>query len=195
MKNFLVITLLFTSIIFLNSCNKEISEPEQKADGSDVVYLKIDDQEEYLLENKNKRLHKKTAGIFPDHESEVVRFSEFTVNNRTMSNFSIYIAPFYPKKADFQKASIVLRFDKQTQELDTAYLRENLKKTWDSVINFDINAGEYKSYYIDSIIDYKIIKWDQENKILTFSANCTYSRSPLSTPSNPKIYFYLDIKY
>ena len=73
--------------------------------------------------------------------------------------------------------------------------REFLKKTWSSVVNFDVNSDGYKSYYIDSIIDYKIVKWDIEKQILTFWANCTYSRSPYITPTNPKIYFYFDLNY
>jgi hypothetical protein len=195
MKNFPLIDLLFISSFIFNACSKEISEPEQKADGSDVMYLRVDDKEEYLLDSRNKRLHKNTAGKFTDFDSDVIRYSEFEINNRVVSNFSIYIIPYDLKKASFQKASITLRFDKQTQQLDTAYLREFLKKTWSSVVNFDVNSDGYKSYYIDSIIDYKIVKWDIEKQILTFWANCTYSRSPYTTPTNPKIYFYFDLNY
>jgi hypothetical protein len=195
MKNFPLISLLFISIIFLNSCNKEIAEPAQNADGRDVIYLRIDDKDEFLLEARNKRLHKKTAGKFSDFDKEVIRYAEFEVNNSTVSNFSIYIVPFNGKKAAFQKASITLRFDKQTQQLDTAYLRASLKKNWSSVVSFDVQSDEYKSFYIDTVLDYKLLKWDTEKKIISFSANCTYSRSPLTTPSNPKIYFYFDLNY
>jgi hypothetical protein len=195
MKNFPLIVLILISVIVLNACNKEISAPEQNANGSNVMYIKVDDKEEFLLESRNKRLHKKTAGKFSDYDSEVIRHSEFIVNNRTMSNFSIYIAPYYPQKAAFQKASIIIRFDKLTQQLDTAYLNKNLKKTWSSVINFSTLTNVYKSYYIDSIIDYKLLKWDIEKKTISFWANCSYSRDTQPTPMNPRIYFYFDLTY
>lgn len=195
MKNFLFIASLFISVIAFNSCKKEISEPEQKADGSNVIYLKIDDQEEFLLDSRNKRLHKKTAGKFDDYDNQIVKYYEYTINNKVVTEFSIYLIPFNYKKAELQKASIVLRFDKQTQLLDTSFLRAYLKETANSVINFHVNKNEYKEYYVNSILDYKLIKLDTENKIFTFSANCTYSRKPLVTPTNPKIYFYIDIKY
>lgn len=194
MKNFPLITLLFISSIVFNSCNKNISEPEHKANGSNVVYLKIDDNEEYLLEDRNKRLHKKTAGKFEEDDKDAVKYSEYALNNREFSNFSIGILPF-DDKAKLRQASITLRIDKLTQELDTAFLREYLNKTWSSKISFEVKTDESKAYYIDSIIDYKVIKWDRENNIFTFSANCSYSNSPKSTPANPRIYFYIDIKY
>jgi hypothetical protein len=195
MKNFPLIAMLFISSFIINACSKEISEPEQKANGSDVMYLKVDDKEEYLLDSRSKRLHKNTAGKFTDFDKDVIRYSEFNINNRVVSNFQIYIVPYHPQKAFFQKASITLRFDKQTQQLDTAHLRDNLTKTWSSGINFDVKTDEFRSYYIDSIIDYKIVRWDIEKRILTFWANCTYSRSPKTTPLNPKIYFYFDLNY
>jgi hypothetical protein len=195
MKNFPLIALLFVSTFVIISCNKDITEPEHKADGSNVVYLKIDDNEEYLLDSRNKRLHKKTAAKFDNDDNDVVWYSEFNMNGREFAYFSMTFKPFNIKKSDFRKASISLRIDKQTQLLDTAFLRENLTEIYNSAINFTTDKDEYKSYYIDSIIDYKIIKWDQEKKILTFSANCTYSRSPKETPANPRIYFYFDIAY
>jgi hypothetical protein len=195
MKNFTLIAMIFISSVIFNGCSKEISEPDQKADGSDVMYLRVDDKEEYLLDSRNKRLHKNTAGKFTDFDSDVIRYSEFKINNRTYSYFSMYFIPYNYEKAEFNKASISLRIDKETQLLDTVFLREELSKTWGSAINFDVRSDEFKSYYVDSILDYKIIKWDQENKIFTFSANCTYIRSPKTTPSNPKVYFYLDVKY
>lgn len=193
MKNFPLITALFISSMMFNSCNKEISEPEHKADGSNVVYLKIDDKEEFLLKEGNRRIKRKNTAAFNDESN--ISYSEYKSNNITFSDFSLSFRPFNYKKSEFQTATIRLRIDKQTQVLDTAFLRNNLKKTWSSAINFSVNSDEFKEYFIDSILDYKIIKWDQGNQILTFSANCTYSRSPKTTPQNPKIYFYFDIKY
>jgi hypothetical protein len=195
MKNFSLITLLFISSFIFNSCNKDIKEPEHKADGSNVVYLKIDDKDEFLLDSRNKRLHKKTAARFDEDDNDIVRFSEFTINGREYAQYTMYFTPFNSKKAEFQKASIILRIDKQTQLLDTAFLRETLTDARNTVISFATKKDEYKSYFIDSIIDYKIIKWDTEKKIFTFSANCTYSHSPKETPANPRIYFYFDIAY
>ena len=153
MKNFPLIFLLLLSAFVLNSCNKEISEPEHKADGSNVVYLKIDDKDEFLLDSRNKRLHRKTAAKFDEVDNDVVSYSEFTINNREYAQFSMYFAPFNKKKAEFREASIVLRIDKQTQLLDTAFLRENLKDTRASAINFTVKKNDYKICYIDSIID------------------------------------------
>jgi hypothetical protein len=194
MKNFPLILLLFLSVVLFNSCKKEINEPKHKANGADVMYLKVDDQEQFLLDGKNRRLHKKTAAKFNDFNDDVIRFSELTVNNKLVVDFSIYIIP-YNTKANFKIASLKLRFDKQTQELDTAFLRQNLNKNSSSVIYFSTESNEYKSYYIDSIIDYKLLKWDTEKKTISFWANCTYSRDVKPTPLNPKIYFYFDLNY
>jgi hypothetical protein len=195
MKKFPLISILLVFSIVFNACNKDITAPEQSADGSDVVYLKIDDKEEFLLESKNKRLHKKTAGKFDDYDNSIVKYSESTVNNRELAFFDINIEPFNSDKAAFKRASIWLQFDKNTLELDTAFLRKYLSITKGSFINFTTEKEEYKEYYIDSILDYKIVKWDPNNKTFTFWANCTYSHSPKATPSNPRIYFYFDLKY
>ncbi|HRG59450.1 MAG TPA: hypothetical protein PK323_10875 [Bacteroidia bacterium] len=194
MKNFPLIAQLIIFSLVLYSCGKDISEPKHKANGSNVVYLKVDDNKEYLLEDRNRRLHKRTAGKFEDDNKDAVWYSEYTMNNREFEHIWIGIFPF-DRKANFREAGITLRIDKQTQEIDTTFLREHLKKTWDSKISFEAYDGEYKAYYIDSIIDYKIIKWDKVKHIFTFSANCTYSHSPKYTPPNPRIYFYVDIKY
>lgn len=196
MKNFPLIAQLIIFSLVLYSCGKDISEPKHKANGSNVVYLKVDDKEEYLLEDRNRRLHKRTAGKFEEDNKDAVWYSEYTMNNRELSGFSIGILPYSYEKAAFKEAGISLQIDRQTQELDTAFLREHLKKTWDTKISFEVQSNDgFKAYFIDSIIDYKIIKWDKENHIFTFSANCTYSHSPKYTPPNPRIYFYIDLKY
>lgn len=195
MKNFPLIALLFICSILFYSCNKDITEPEHKADGSNVVYLKTDDNEEFLLDSRNKRLHKKTAGKFDDYDNAIVRFDEFLINNQEIVNFSIFIEPYHLDKAEFKNATIIIRFNKNTLELDTAFLRKYLSDAGDSFIRFETEKDEYKSFYVDSILDYKIVKWDPVNKIFSMWANCTYGRFPKPTPTNPKIYFYLDLKY
>lgn len=195
MKNFPLIIALFISSILIISCNKEISEPEHKADGSNVVYLKIDDKEEYILDARNKRLHRKTAGKFDDYDNTIVRYSEFDVNGRKVDYYSMWFEPYNTKKAELELAAMILQFDKQKQALDTAFLNQHLTMDEGSYIKFRIKDDYDRNYYINSIIDYKVIRLDTENKILTFSANCTYSRFPFTTPTNPRIYFYIDVKY
>jgi hypothetical protein len=195
MKRFLLFFSLLLTMLCLTQCSKEVEEPKQKVDGSDVVYLRVDDKEEFLLDSRSKLLHKRTAAKFDDYDNSIVSYDESNINNRVISDFSIYIVPYNAKKAEFKKASLIIRFDKETQALDTAFLRKNLSNNKSSIINFATKKEEYKEYYVDSIIDFKLLKWDLEKQTISFSANCTYSRSPVVTPQNPKIYFYFDLKY
>lgn len=196
MKNYILIGIAILCLFLFSNCNKDITEPEHKANGSNVVYLRVDDKEEFLLENKNKRLHKKTAGKFDEDDDDIVKYDEYIDYNtkREVIDFSIYILP-HNVKANLKKAALILRFNKQTQAIDTAFFREYLDTSGHSVVKFHAVTDEYREYNIDSIIDYKIIKLDTEKKIFTFSANCSYSNFPKVTPKNPRLYFYLDLKY
>lgn len=196
MKNFPLITLLFMSTVIFNSCNKEISEPKQKAKGCNVVYLKVDDQEEFMLDARSKLFHKNTASDLD--KGKDIKFGDAKINNKLVSQFKI---PFQRKdqKADFEWGTVNLEFDKGTEILDTAFLNNNIGNFSGTAIQFKVAGENPRQFYIDSIIDYKVIKWDQDEKTFTFSANATYTLYPYSTPlnanPNPKIYFYLDIKY
>lgn len=193
MKNFPLITLLFMSIIFLNSCSKEISEPEHKAKGCNVVYIRVNETEEFLLDGRSKLLHKNTASDLD--ENEEVRYAEVNGNNnKLVSSFDI---PFQrkDKKADFEYGRIKLEFDIASQQLDTSFLRKNITKDHNSFIHFSVIGDNPREFFVDSILDYKIIKWDKKEKTFTFEANATYGLYPTGTPANPKIYFYLDVKY
>ena len=72
MKNFPLIAMLFISSFIFNACSKDISEPEHKADGSNVIYLKVDDSEEFLLDSRSKLFHKNTASNIDDPEESSV---------------------------------------------------------------------------------------------------------------------------
>jgi hypothetical protein len=193
MKNFPLIILFFTSIILLNACSKEISAPEQKAKGCNVVYIKVNDTEEFLLDGRSKLLHKKTASNLD--ENNQMRYAEvYGNNNKLVSDFDISFIR-KDKKADFEYGRIKLQFDPETQVLDTSFLRKSITKDHNSFINFSVIGDNPRVFYVDSILDYKIIKWDKEDKIFTFEANATYAFYPSGTPPNPKIYFYVDIKY
>jgi len=193
MKKALLMSSLLLTVLCFSNCNKEIDEPKQKADGRNLIYLKIDNNEEYLLDSRSKFFHKKTASNLDKDGS--INYSEYTINNKVVSEFYIGFNPLKYKKANFEGGSIRLRFDKETQVLDTAFLNNWPTKNYNKAIYFDVRTDEYKQYIIDSILDFKIIKWDKEKEILTFSANCTYSLSPKTTPPNPQIYFYFDISY
>jgi len=193
MKNFLVITLLFTSIIFLNSCSKEISQPEQKAKGCNVVYIKVNDSEEFLLNSKSKLFNKHTASDLD--QDKQIRYAElYGNNNKLVSSFDI---PFQrkDKKADFEYGRIKLEFDPETQILDSSFLRKSITKDYNSFIRFSVIGDNPRVFFVDSILDYKIIKWDKKEKTFTFEANATYGLYPTGTPTNPKIYFYVDVEY
>ncbi len=192
MKNFPLIAILFISSIIFSACSKEISEPEQKAKGCNVVYIKVNDSEVFLLDDRSKLLHKKTASDIGDKDGLI--YKEISRNNVLLSSFDI---PFQRKdqKAEFNYGRIKLEFDIQTEKLDTSFFRTTITKDRNSFINFSVSGSNPREFFVDSIIDYKIIKWDKVKKTFTFEANATYAFYPTGTPVNPKIYFYVDIKY
>ena len=192
MKNFPLIAILFISSFLINACSKEISEPEQKAKGCNVVYIKVNDSEVFLLDDRSKLLHKKTASDIGDKDGLI--YKEISRNNVLLSSFDI---PFQRKdqKAEFNYGRIKLEFDIQTEKLDTSFFRTTITKDRNSFINFSVSGSNPREFFVDSIIDYKIIKWDKVKKTFTFEANATYAFYPTGTPLNPKIYFYVDIKY
>ena len=192
MKNFPLIAILFISSFLINACSKEISEPEQKAKGCNVVYIKVNDSEVFLLDDRSKLLHKKTASDIGDKDGLI--YKEISRNNVLLSSFDI---PFQRKdqKAEFNYGRIKLEFDIQTEKLDTSFFRTTITKDRNSFINFSVSGSNPREFFVDSIIDYKIIKWDKVKKTFTFEANATYAFYPTGTPPNPKIYFYVDIKY
>jgi hypothetical protein len=192
MKNFPLIAMLFISSIIFSACSKEISEPEQKAKGCNVVYIKVNDSEVFLLDDRSKLLHKKTASDIGDKDGLI--YKEISRNNVLLSSFDI---PFQRKdqKAEFNYGRIKLEFDIQTEKLDTSFFRTTITKDRNSFINFSVTGSNPREFFVDSIIDYKIIKWDKVKKTFTFEANATYAFYPTGTPLNPKIYFYVDIKY
>ncbi len=192
MKNFPLIAMLFISSFIINACSKEISEPEQKAKGCNVVYIKVNDSEVFLLDDRSKLLHKKTASDIGDKDGLI--YKEISRNNVLLSSFDI---PFQRKdqKAEFNYGRIKLEFDIQTEKLDTSFFRTTITKDRNSFINFSVSGSNPREFFVDSIIDYKIIKWDKVKKTFTFEANATYAFYPTGTPLNPKIYFYVDIKY
>jgi hypothetical protein len=192
MKNFPLIAILFISSIIFSACSKEISEPEQKAKGCNVVYIKVNDSEVFLLDDRSKLLHKKTASDIGDKDGLI--YKEISRNNVLLSSFDI---PFQSKdqKAEFNYGRIKLEFDIETEKLDTSFFRTTITKDRNSFINFSVSGSNPREFFVDSIIDYKIIKWDKVKKTFTFEANATYAFYPTGTPLNPKIYFYVDIKY
>ena len=192
MKNFPLIAILFISSFLINACSKEISEPEQKAKGCNVVYIKVNDSEVFLLDDRSKLLHKKTASDIGDKDGLI--YKEISRNNVLLSSFDI---PFQRKdqKAEFNYGRIKLEFDIETEKLDTSFFRTTITKDRNSFINFSVSGSNPREFFVDSIIDYKIIKWDKVKKTFTFEANATYAFYPTGTPLNPKIYFYVDIKY
>jgi hypothetical protein len=192
MKNFPLIAILFISSFIINACSKEISEPEQKAKGCNVVYIKVNDSEVFLLDDRSKLLHKKTASDIGDKDGLI--YKQISRNNVLLSSFDI---PFQRKdqKAEFNYGRIKLEFDIQTEKLDTSFFRTTITKDRNSFINFSVSGSNPREFFVDSIIDYKIIKWDKVKKTFTFEANATYAFYPTGTPPNPKIYFYVDIKY
>ena len=192
MKNFPLIALLFISSFIFNACSKEISEPEQKAKGCNVVYIKVNDNEVFLLDDRSKLLHKSTASDIGNTDG--LLYKEIYRNNVLLSSFDI---PFQrkDKKAAFNYGRIKLEFNPETQELDTSFFRTTITKDRNSFINFSVSGSNPREFFVDSIIDYKIIKWDKKDQIFTFEANATYAFYPSGTPPNPKIYFYVDIKY
>jgi len=192
MKNFPLISLFFFSIIFFNACNKDVSEPKQKAKGCNLVYLKVNDSEEFLLDDRSKLIHKNTASDLDNKKQ--VRYGEISRNNKILSQFDI---PFQrkDKKAEFKYGRIFLEIDPETQQLDTSFLRNSIRKDQNSYLRFAVEGVNPREFFVDSILDYKIIKWDKENKIFTFSANATYQLYPSDTTANHRLYFYLDVKY
>ncbi len=192
MKNFPLIAMLFISSFIFNACSKDISEPEHKAKGCNVVYIKVNDSEVFLLDDRSKLLHKNTASDIG--KKDEVRYKQISRNNVLLSSFDI---PFQRKdqKAEFNYGRIKLEFDIETEKLDTSFFRTTITKDRNSFINFSVSGSNPREFFVDSIIDYKIIKWDKVKKTFTFEANATYAFYPTGTPPNPKIYFYVDIKY
>ncbi len=193
MKKHILISKLMLSVFLLSNCNKSIEEPAQKANGSNVVYLRLDENDEYLLDTRSKVFHNNTASNIDDKVQGVIpRYYEENSNNRTISVFTLNFKAEKPKKAKFQEGFIKLNIDKSTQLLDSSFVRTRIDC---SSINFSLGGDNPRRVCMDSIIDYKIIKWDQENKTFTFSANGTYNLLGTNKSSKTKIYFYLDIKY
>lgn len=192
MKNFPLITLLFSSALLFNSCSKEISEPEHKAKGCNVVYIKVNESEVFLLDDRSKLLHKNTASDIAENDKTI--YGEVLRSNVLLSSFDISFKR-KDKKAAFNYGRIKLEFDPKTQQLDTSFFRTTITKDRNSFINFSVGGNNPREFFVDSIIDYKIIKWDKEEKIFTFEANATYAFYPSGTPPNPKIYFYVDVEY
>jgi len=196
MKNFPLIAMLFISSFIFNACSKDISEPEHKADGSNVIYLKVDDSEEFLLDSRSKLFHKNTASNIDDpEESSVPRYTEYNRNNKVISTFTIVFNAKKANKAEFQSGYIKLKFDKSTKVLDSAFVSDRISKKSFTAIDFTIKGENPRKLYVDSLIDYKLTKWDQESKIFTFSANCNYNTGNSQQLPKKKLYFYLDIKY
>jgi hypothetical protein len=196
MKKFPLISILLAFSIVFNACNKDITAPEQSADGSNVVYLKIDDKEEFLLDARSKIFHKNTASNIDEiNTGSVARYAEENRINGIASIFTLDFSAEKPKKAEFQEGYIKLELDKSNKILDSSFVRKRISGSNSNAIIFLVDGDNPRKVYVDSIIDYKVIKWDTENKIFTFSANGTYNLGNSKTPANPRIYFYFDIKY